>query len=70
MELARQRGFKVTEKALIRHDLFICEECFATGTAAEVIAITKIAGCWVGDGQPGPITRQLKDDFVAYRRST
>ena len=43
MELARKRGLKVTEKALIRHDLFVCEECFATGTAAEVIAITKIA---------------------------
>ena len=67
MELGRKRGYKVEEKILIRHDLYICDECFGTGTAAEVIAITKIDGRLVGDGKPGPITKQLLEDFIAYR---
>ncbi len=67
MELARKRGYPVQEKILIRHDLYIADECFATGTAAEVIAITKIDGRWVGDGKPGPITTHLLEDFIACR---
>ena len=67
MELGRKRGYKVEEKILIRHDLYIADECFATGTAAEVIAITKIDGRWVNNGKPGPITKQLMADFIAYR---
>jgi branched-chain amino acid aminotransferase len=69
MDLARKRGIPVCEKILIRHDLYICDECFATGSAAEVIAITKIDGRWVADGKPGPITKQLMEDFINYRNS-
>jgi branched-chain amino acid aminotransferase len=69
MELARKRNIPVSEKILIRHDLYIADECFATGSAAEIIAITKIDGRWVADGKPGPITKQLMDDFVTYRNA-
>ena len=48
---------------MTRHDLYTAEECFLTGTGAEVIAITRIDGRQVGDGQPGRITRQLMADF-------
>ncbi len=69
MELARKRGFNVLEKALVRHDLYICDECFATGTAAEIVPITEINKRPVGNGKPGKITMQLTADFVAYRSS-
>jgi len=67
IELARSRGITVLEKSLIRHDLYVAEECFATGTAAEIVPITEVDKRPVGDGKPGPITRQLIEDFVEYR---
>lgn len=67
MELARKRGIQVCEKILVRHDLYIADEVFATGTAAEVIPITEIERRPVGDGRPGPITKRLIKDFIAYR---
>ncbi len=70
MELARKRGWTVKETMLIRHDLYIAQECFGTGTAAEIVPITRIDGRLVGDGRPGPITRQLTEDFVAYRTAS
>jgi branched-chain amino acid aminotransferase len=66
-ELAQRRGIAVQERLLVRHDLYIAEEAFASGTAAEIIAITKIDNRLVGDGCPGPITRMLAQDFAAYR---
>jgi branched-chain amino acid aminotransferase len=48
---------------LTRHDLYVADEAFLTGTAAEVIPVTKIDGRPVSAGQPGPITRQLIGDF-------
>jgi branched-chain amino acid aminotransferase len=67
MELAARRRIPLVEKLLIRHDLYVCDECFGTGTAAEIVPITKIDGRVVGDGKPGPITRQLMADFAEYR---
>jgi len=67
MELARKRGIEVREESLIRHDLYIADECFATGTAAEIAPITKIDHRVVGDGKPGSITKQLTKDFIEYR---
>ncbi len=67
IELARKRGITVEEKSLIRHDLYIAEECFGTGTAAEIVPITEIDKRPVGNGKPGPITKQLTQDFIKYR---
>jgi branched-chain amino acid aminotransferase len=69
IELARKRGIAMVEKNLVRHDLYIAQECFFTGTAAEVIAVTQIDGRLIGDGKPGPMTRQLMADFKAFVRS-
>ena len=69
IELARKRGYEVTETLLVRHDLYVCDECFGTGTAAEVVPITEINKRPVGNGKPGKITLQLTADFVAYRNS-
>lgn len=67
MELARKRGYRVTECTLIRHDVFVAEECFLSGTAAEIVPVVSLDGRSIGDGKPGPITRKLTEDFVAYR---
>ncbi|MCH9001972.1 MAG: branched-chain-amino-acid transaminase [Planctomycetes bacterium] len=69
MELMRKRNIRMEEKSLIRHDIYVADEIFATGTAAEVIPITEVERRPVGDGNPGPITTQLIEDFVAYRDS-
>jgi len=69
MDLARKRGFEVNEKMLLRHDAYVAEEVFATGTAAEVIPITEIERRPVGDGKPGRITKILIEDFIAYRNA-
>ncbi len=69
IELAQKRGIGLEEKDLVRQDLYIATECFLTGTAAEVIAVTEIDGRPIGDGKPGPVTRQLMDDFHALTRS-
>ncbi len=69
IELAKKRGIDVYEKAMIRHDLYVADECFATGTAAEIVPITQIDHRTVGDGKPGAITKQLTQDFIDYRNS-
>ena len=45
------------------HDVYAADECFLTGTAAEVIGVVKCDGRLIGDGRPGPITRQLRERF-------
>jgi branched-chain amino acid aminotransferase len=67
IELARKRGIAVHETLLLRHDLYIAAECFATGTAAEIAPITQIDKRTIGDGHAGPLTKRLTADFVAYR---
>jgi branched-chain amino acid aminotransferase len=56
------------EKTLQRHDVYVADECFLTGSAAEVVPVTKIDGRPIGDGQPGPLTRQLIGAFHRYVR--
>jgi len=63
MELARKRNIPVTEPMLTRYDLFTADECFLTGTAAELIPVVKIDDRIIGDGKPGPIFLQLLQDF-------
>lgn len=69
IELARKRGIAVHETILLRHDLYAAEECFATGTAAEIAPITQIDKRIIGDGRPGPITKKIMQDFVSYRNA-
>jgi len=53
----------VVEKTLQRHDLYVSDECFLTGTGAEIVPVTKIDSRTIGSGQPGPITRRLIEAF-------
>lgn len=63
IELAQAAGIAVRELALTRHDVYAADECFLTGTAAEVIPVVKCDGRPLGTGKPGPITRQLRERF-------
>jgi branched-chain amino acid aminotransferase len=61
--LANKAGITVEEIALTRHDVFTADECFLTGTGAEIIPATKCDGRAIGTGKPGPITRQLREAY-------
>ena len=63
IELARESGREVQEIALNRYDIYIADECFLTGTAAEVIPVVKLDDRRIGDGKPGPVTRELIERF-------
>jgi len=69
MRLARAENIEVIEKNLVQFDLYVCDEFFLTGTAAEVIGIVEMDGRVIGDGKPGPITRLLGKKFCEYARS-
>jgi len=63
MDIARKEGIEVREENLTKSDLFTADECFLTGTAAEVIPVVKIDQRQIGPGTPGPITQRLRGLF-------
>jgi branched-chain amino acid aminotransferase len=69
MRIAAKENLSVVEKNLTRFDLYVADEFFLTGTAAEVIAVVEIDGRVIGNGKPGPITKQLRKKFFEYARS-
>ena len=68
IELAKQAGMAVLEPPLTRHDVYTADECFLTGTAAEIIPVVRCDGRVIGDGKPGPITRLLRERFHQLTR--
>ncbi len=66
IRLAAEDNLEVIEKNLTRYDLYVCDEFFLTGTAAEVIGIVEIDGRIISDGKPGPITKLLRKKFFKY----
>jgi branched-chain amino acid aminotransferase len=63
MELARGAGIEALERDMTRFDLYVADECFLTGTAAEIIPVVRIDGRTIGDGKAGRITRKLLELF-------
>lgn len=63
IKLALKTGFAVIEQDLVRTDLYLADEVFFTGTAAEIVPIREIDGRTIGSGEPGPITRALQQSF-------
>jgi branched-chain amino acid aminotransferase len=63
IELAGSADIPIAQSVLTRHDVYAADECFLTGTAAEVIPVVKCDGRQLGSGKPGPITRQLRERF-------
>lgn len=67
LEIALKKGIGVHEHVITRHEVYIADECFLTGTAAEVIPVVKVDGRKIGSGKPGGLTLKL---ISAFRKST
>jgi branched-chain amino acid aminotransferase len=63
LEIAAEMGLKTKEAAMTRHDVYTADECFLTGSAAELIPVVKLDGRSIGEGKPGPITQKLLARF-------
>jgi branched-chain amino acid aminotransferase len=68
MTIAHDLGFDAVFDNILRSDLYTADEAFLSGTAAEVVPINSVDDRVVGDGRPGPITRQLQEVYQAAVR--
>lgn len=66
--IARDLGYEVEVGNILRSDLYVAEEAFLTGTAAEVVPIQSVDDRSVGDGRPGPMTRKIQEVYMAAIR--
>ncbi|MBV8415637.1 MAG: branched-chain-amino-acid transaminase [Verrucomicrobia bacterium] len=69
-ELAEKLHIRTVERDLIRHDIYTADECFLTGTAAEVIPAVQLDRRLIGNGQPGAVTLRLIESFRELTRAT
>jgi len=69
-EIAEELDFEIKETDITRHDVFVSDECFLTGTAAELIPVIKADGRIIGSGKPGPITKKMLSRFRELTRET
>jgi branched-chain amino acid aminotransferase len=63
IELAAEAGIEVDQVPLTKHDVYTADECFLTGTAAEVVPVVKVDDRTIGNGKPGPVTSKLTERF-------
>jgi branched-chain amino acid aminotransferase len=70
LDLATQAGIKACESNLTRYDLFNADECFLTGTGAELVPVVKIDGRVIGAGKPGTITRNLVTEYHSLTKAS
>ena len=68
LTIARDLGIDVEFANLLRSDLYVADEAFMSGTAAEVVPISSVDDRVVGDGTPGPVTRKIQDVYKAAVR--
>src|SRR6058998_2703881 len=69
-EIAEELGYKTLKADITRHDVFAADECFLTGTAAEIIPVVSVDGRAIGNGKPGPITTRIMARFREMTRET
>src|SRR5437868_7928807 len=69
-DIAGEFDLEVTEADFTRHDIFVANECFLTGTAAEIVPVVKADGRLIGNGKPGPITTRIIARFREMTRET
>ncbi|WP_066365232.1 branched-chain-amino-acid transaminase [Neobacillus fumarioli] len=63
LDIARAKGYEVRELPFGRHDVYVADEVFLTGTAVEVIAVINVDGRQISNGKPGEITKDLLEEF-------
>ena len=68
IKLAREMGLAVSEANLTRYDVFNADECFVTGSGAELVPVVKVDGRVIGAGKPGPITQDLVKRYHALTK--
>ena len=68
IELAEATGIAVHQQPLTKHDVYVADECFLTGSAAEVIPVVKVDNRVIGDGNPGKVTRDIIERFHQLTR--
>jgi branched-chain amino acid aminotransferase len=68
IELAGEAGYDIGECMLNRYDIYTADEAFFTGTATEIVGIRQLDGRLIGNGKPGPVTRDLRARFQALAR--
>lgn len=68
LEIAGKDGITTCEHVITRHEVYNADECFLTGTAAEIIPVVKIDGRMIGTGKPGAMTAKLIEKFHALTR--
>ncbi len=64
-DIAAELGIPIREADMTRYDLWCADECFLTGTGAEIVPVSKLDGRQIGEGRPGPLTREV---MKAFRR--
>jgi len=69
IEIAREMGLSTEETWLTRYDLYTADECFMTGTGAEIVPVVRIDGRPIGTSTPGPLTRRIRQEFAVLCRS-
>ena len=69
-DIAGEFDIKVIEADFTRHDIFVADECFLTGTAAEIVPVVKADGRIIGNGKPGPITTRIIARFREMTHQT
>lgn len=71
MKLAKEKlSLEVKEDIFTQYELYTAEECFLTGTAAEIVPVIKIDGRTIGSGKPGKITQKLREEFHKLTRNS
>jgi len=69
-DIAAEFGLSIVEADFTRHDIFVADECFLTGTAAEIVPVVKADGRLIGNGKPGPVTTRIIARFREMTRET
>jgi branched-chain amino acid aminotransferase len=69
LAIAGEQGIPARETNITRYDIWCADECFLTGTGAEVIPVVKLDGRQIGSGKPGPVTRQVLEAFLLRVRT-
>ena len=70
LEISRKNKIPTHEHVFTRHELYIADECFLTGTAAEIIPVVKVDGRVIGNGKPGKLTLDLMKKFQALTKKS
>ena len=65
VQIARDLGYTVEERGIARAELYLADEVFCSGTAAEIVPIRQVDDHDIGGGEPGPVTRGIQSVFEA-----